>query len=360
MENPPPEPLSPTDHGENTRIATPTLIPIDPISAQSIATTTATTTTSEAGSTSDMGGMTEAESLARSKSTKRLLARPTGEGLIIDTEPTTEDDERLHAIVGQHLAVTPAITGAPVLPSPVDPATPSSAFNNASPLNQVQSISMDDGGSNAAIPAANRQSLASFATSTTLANSSDPFSNGIGPLDDVPGQMKEEPATTASSHFNLMGADVSNDVYKWHEKEQRRQMLGDRSQTFHATPTTDDPDIANIKAPGGFRRHFVQTDAAARGEPAPILLTKSFIHFLGRFNMYEMDHFAGENFHSIPRRSIVVPKDVNMRRKSLSETLHSERKVYHPGQLVAEDEEVIEEPEEKISFGSAVGMLFKT
>ncbi|KAG0284232.1 neutral amino acid transporter [Linnemannia gamsii] len=360
MDNPPPGPLSPTDHGENTHIATSATTPIDPTSAQSIAATTATTTASDAGSTADTEGMTEAKSLARSKSTKRLLARPTGETLTINTKPTVEDDERLHAIVGQHLAVTPTISGAPALPSPGGPTTPSSAFNNASPLNPVQPISLDDGGSNAAISSANRQSLSSFATSTTLANSSDPFNNGVGPLDDVPGQIKEEPTNSASSHFNLLGADVSNDVYKWHEKEQRRQMLGDRSQTFHATPTTDDPDIANIKAPGGFRRHFVQTDAVARGEPAPILQTKSFIHFLGRFNMYEMDHFAGENFHSIPRRSIVVPKDVDKRRKSLSETLHSERKVYHPGQLVAEDEEVIEEPEEKISFGNAVGMLFKT
>lgn len=353
--------LSPTDHGEGTRIASTNSTPIDSASAQSMTNTT-TTTTTDAADTIDTKELTEAESLARSKSTKRLLARPTHEGLTINTKPAIQDDERLHAIVGQHLAVTPTIPEATVMSSPVAPPTPSTVHNLASPLNPVQRISMDDVGSDIARTAANRQSLASFATSTTLAAPSDPMSNGAsgGPLDDATGLMKEEPAAAASSHFNLLGADVSNDVYKWHEKEQRRQMLGGRSQTYHAAPTSDDPDIANIKAPGGFRRHFMQADAAARGEPAPHLPTKSFIHFLGLFNMYEMDHFAGENFHSIPRRSIVVPKDADKRRKSLSETLHSNRKVYHPGQPIDDDEMVIEEPDELISFGKAVGMLFKT
>ncbi|KAG0378311.1 neutral amino acid transporter [Mortierella sp. AD032] len=318
-----------------------------------------TASTAAAVDTIDANEMTEAESLARSKSTKRLLTRPTRDGLTINTTtaPAISEEERLHAIVGQHLAFTPVIPEAASLPSPVLPSTPSTAYNLSSPLNP-QRISMDDGG-NTARTAANRQSLASFATSTTLATPSDVMNNngGSSSKDDSSAMMIEEPA--ASSHFNLLGADVSNDVYKWHEKEQRRQMLGGRSQTFHAAPTDDDPDIANIKAPGGFRRHFIQQDAAARGEPAPQLSTKSFIHFLGHFNMYEMDHFAGENFHSIPRRSIVVPKDLDKRRKSLSETLHSTRKVYHPGQPLGEDEEVIEEPEEKISFAKAVGMLFK-
>ncbi|KAF9079611.1 hypothetical protein BGX23_003600, partial [Mortierella sp. AD031] len=351
MENPPVGPLSPTDHGEGTRISTPTAATnsIDPTVAQS-------STASTAGDGIDTSA--EADSLARSKSTKQLLARPTREGLVINTDPVISNDERLHAIVGQHLSMAPTIPEATATPSSIVPATPSSAYNVASPLDPQQQISMDDGGVNMARSAAKRQSLASFATSTTLAEHTEPMTNG--PHDDSSGLTKEaaianEMPTGPTSHFNLQGADVSNDVYKWHEKEQRRQMLGGRSQTFHAAPSSDDPHIANIKAPGGFRRHFIQQDAATRGEPAPHLPTKSFIHFLGLFNMYEMDHFAGENFHSIPRRSIVVPKDMERRRLSLSETLHSSRKVYHPGQTIDEDEVVIEEPEEKISFSKANG-----
>ncbi|KAF9911036.1 neutral amino acid transporter [Linnemannia zychae] len=335
------------------KVKAPATTPVGPISDQP--TTTSTTITD----TIDSNSMTEAETLARSKSTKRLLARPTREALTINTtaSPAISEDERLHAIVGQHLAMTPTIPEATALPSPVIPPTPSTAYNLSLPLNP-QRVSMEDGSSTPQATT-NRHSLASFATSTTLATPSDPMNNkGSSSNDDSTELMKEEPV--ASSHFNLLGADVSNDVYKWHEKEQRRQMLGGRSHTFHATPTNEDPDITNIKAPGGFRRHFIQQDAAARGEPVPQLATKSFIHFLGLFNMYEMDHFAGEDFHSIPRRSIVVPKDLDKRRKSLSETLHSNRRVYHPGQPLEDDEEVIEEPEEKISFSKAVGMLFKS
>jgi proton-coupled amino acid transporter len=75
--------------------------------------------------------------------------------------------------------------------------------------------------------------------------------------------------------------------------------------------------------------------------------------------MREFDRFAGEDFHSIPRRSIVVPKDMDKRRLSMVESLAS-RRYFVPGEHLKEDEEAIEAPEEKISFSKAVGMLFKT
>lgn len=151
---------------------------------------------------------------------------------------------------------------------------------------------------------------------------------------------------------------MSNDVYKWHEKETRAKL--NRAQTYHTPMNVDeDPEIANIKAPGGFRRHYIQQDAATRGQPAPHMPTKSFIHFLGMFNMYDMDHFAGENFHSIPRRSIVVPKDAEKRRQSLARVDTSQRRIFM-GEELEEDEEVIEEPDEKIGFSKTLGMLFKS
>ncbi|KAI7818085.1 transmembrane amino acid transporter protein-domain-containing protein [Gamsiella multidivaricata] len=154
---------------------------------------------------------------------------------------------------------------------------------------------------------------------------------------------------------------MSNDVYKWHEKEARQQV--NRAQTYHAPqPSVGSANISHIKAPGGFRRHFLQHDAAARGDPAPHIPTKSFIDFLGLFNMYEFEHFAGENFRQTPRRSIVVPKDLERRRKSFVEAEETGEglKYFRQGQEIEEDETVIEEPEEQISFSKAVGMLFKT
>lgn len=63
-----------------------------------------------------------------------------------------------------------------------------------------------------------------------------------------------------------------------------------------------------------------------------------------------------KTFCSIPRRSIVVPRDLEKRRKSLAETVKSDRKMFTPGHEMDEDEVVIEE---KISFSKAVGMLFQ-
>ncbi|KAF9186575.1 neutral amino acid transporter [Haplosporangium sp. Z 767] len=283
----------------------------------------------------------DADGVARAKSTKRLLEKPSIEAPTIDTTPSS-DNEQLHAIVGQHLVLTPAASmqSADHPRSPYSPSVPmfASTEHGHSQYGESSGPAMD----------VSNDSLDHF----NQPSHTTPMSERIGPLDMVP----ERNGPDSSSHFNLLGADVSNDVYKWHEKEQRRQ--AGRAQTYHA-PATDDPDISNIKVPGGFRRHFVQQDAAARGAPTPHL-TESFIHFLGLFNMYEIDHFAGENFHSIPRRSIVVPKDLEKRRHSLADTVKSNRKVFTPGQVVEEDEVVIEEPEEKISFSKAVGMLFKT
>ncbi|KAG0266856.1 neutral amino acid transporter [Mortierella polycephala] len=286
----------------------------------------------------------DADGVARAESTKRLLENPSREGLTIDTTPSPYNGQ-LHAIVGQHLVLTPT--------SSMQSTDQSRSYSPSAPT----AVSADHGHfqhGESSDPATDvsGNNLGHFdqPSYTTLTP------ERIGPMDTEPEKNGSSSIPDSSSYFNLLGADVSNDVYKWHEKEQRRQI--DRAQTYHA-PTTDDPDISNIKVPGGFRRHFVQQDAATRGAPAPHL-TESFIHFLGLFNMYEIDHFAGENFHSIPRRSIVVPKDLEKRRHSLAETVKSERKIFIPGQTVEEDEIVIEEPEEKISFSKAVGMLFKT
>ncbi|GJJ69624.1 solute carrier family 36 (proton-coupled amino acid transporter) [Entomortierella parvispora] len=280
-----------------------------------------------------------AAGVSRSKSTKRLLAKPDSQKLSINTTPIP-DDNQLHAIVGQHLAITPTIPEVPTLLSP-SATSPGGVFGGSP---KAVSLSVDTTGLPGVTP---DSSTIHSAASAHLSDSNLLQSDNASSAFETP------------SHFNLQGADVSNDVYKWHEKETRAKL--NRAQTYHHAPTSidEDTDIANIKAPGGFRRHFIQQDAATRGQPAPQLPTKSFIHFLGMFNMYEMDHFAGENFHSIPKRSIVVPKDAEKRRQSLARTDTSHRRIFM-GEELEEDEEVIEEPEEKIGFSKALGMLFKS
>ncbi|KAF9287142.1 neutral amino acid transporter [Mortierella alpina] len=262
--------------------------------------------------------------ISRSISTRRLQASPSSENLY-DGPTAVLDDEHLHAIVGQHLVITPTLPEMEeILSLPSDPC---------------------DDGMNTQMPTVERKRSPSSTTTATTSDKS------------VTETSATDGSATLNSHFQLQGGADANDVYKWHEKQTRRQ-LGPRSHTYHA-PVNQDPIIENMKAPGGFRRHYMQHDAATRGEPAPLLPTKSFIHFLGIFNMYEIDNFAGEKFKSIPRRSIVVPKDLEKRRLSRADTLGS-RRYFMPGEELKEDEEAIEEPEEKISFGKAVGMLFKT
>ncbi|KAG0290105.1 neutral amino acid transporter [Linnemannia gamsii] len=264
-----------------------------------------------------------ASEISRSMSTRRLQASHSAENLF-DGPPPVIDEEQLHSIVGQHLVMTP------VLPEADTPTPSTHSDSNLEVLN-------DSG---------NSQRRLSSVTATPTTSS-----------ETATDSTATDGSATLNSHFQLQGGADANDVYKWHEKQTRRQ-LGARSYTYH-TPPKNTMAIETMKAPGGFRRHYIQNEAVARGEPAPTLPTKSFIHFLGIFNMYEMDHFAGENFGSIPKRSIVVPKDAEKRRLSMADTLGS-RRYYMPGENLKEDEEAIEEPEEKLSFSKAVGMLFKT
>ncbi|KAF9185860.1 neutral amino acid transporter [Haplosporangium sp. Z 767] len=266
------------------------------------------------------------ETLARSKSTKRLLASSSLDDNIADSTVPVLDDLHLHAIVGQHLVIIPTRPEEEFIASGLSEHN-ETCPNDISTKNGIQ-----------------RSISSSSTTPTTSSNS-------------TTDSVVSDSTAILSSHFQLQGGADANDVYKWHEKQTRRR-LGARSYSYHA-PTSQDSAITTIKAPGGFRRHYIQQDAVARGELTPQLPTKSFIHFLGLFNMYEIDNFAGERFRSIPRRSIVVPKDLEARRLSMADTLAS-RRYFMPGEELKGDEEAIEEPEEKISFSKAVGMLFKT
>ncbi|KAG0330625.1 neutral amino acid transporter, partial [Podila humilis] len=344
-----------------------------------------TTTTTLASSSADAD-------VNRSRSTRRLLSP-----LAINTATAGPpvDEDQLLAIVGQHLAVTPTITGAedsfPSSPlsgkansdreriSPILGRLDASDAAGLSTSTLTPSTVIDMDGTTKPTTA----NGATIITTTTTTTTTEPVNQE---QQQQLQQQRQQGSPTPSegthsttaildspSHFQLQGGDAANEVYKWHAKETTRRQVN-RSQTYHGVSpsanqeegggTSAAADMVQMKTPGGFRRHFIKQDAAARGEPAPKLATKSFIHFLGLFNMYEMDHFAGENFHSIPRRSIIVPRDMEKRRMSLASVAEggvgAPKRYMHPGEHIDDDEEVIEEPEEKISFGKAVGMLFKS
>jgi proton-coupled amino acid transporter len=92
------------------------------------------------------------------------------------------------------------------------------------------------------------------------------------------------------SVHHLAGGAITHDIYKWAEENEqntRRQ----RSQSFHELRTgTLDPALANIRNPGGFRRHFVVDRAAKQGREPPHWMTRTFVDFLALYG-----HFGGED-----------------------------------------------------------------
>ncbi|KAF9116274.1 nuA3 HAT complex component nto1 [Mortierella sp. AM989] len=256
----------------------------------------------------------------RSKYTERLQTHPISEFHSDGSTPTL-NDEQLHAIVGQHLVLTPSSPG-------MGHAVPSGGEGS------------DSGSSND-----RTESSPSPVTTPEISKIS------------VEGNAIESSSATRDSHFRLQGGADANDVYKWHLK-QTRPKLGSRSYTYNA-PQDKDSAMSTIKAPGGFRRHFIKQDAFSRGDPAPQLPSNSFIHFLGLFSMYEIDHFAGEDLRATPRHSIVLPKGSEKRQSMMSDMFASKLNIITEDELQEEDE-TINVSEEKISFSQAVGMLFKT
>ncbi|KAG0233547.1 neutral amino acid transporter [Actinomortierella wolfii] len=304
----------------------------DKASTATLASSTVANSTTAGSSTTDNDIL-----VSRAKSTKRLMDKPLPE--LTASIPTPP--EHLHRIVGEHLAITPTIThSSDPFGTPVSPTSP---LGRTATTSSTQSFTNKPN---------EQQPVSSKETEGIEAAATNPADQAAS----IEASPRGSPVLDEPSHFQLQGGAETHDVYKWHAKEARRQ-LGPRMHTYHA-PRRSSDTMADIKAPGGFRRHFVQQDAAARGSQ-PKIHTKNFIQFLGMFSMYEYDHFAGENFHSVPRRSIIVPRDPEKRRLSLAGTIDSMRYLTE-GEKVEDDEIVMEEPEEKIGFGKAVAMLFKT
>lgn len=95
--------------------------------------------------------------------------------------------------------------------------------------------------------------------------------------------------------YHRPGGAVVDDIYKW-AQQNRAPGKRVRSESLHVPRTTTIDsfvDTSSIKEPGGFRRHFVQQQAADQGRPQPRAL-RSFIDFLSLYG-----HFAGEDLDDL-------------------------------------------------------------
>ncbi|MCJ1385249.1 neutral amino acid transporter [Xylographa soralifera] len=116
------------------------------------------------------------------------------------------------------------------------------------------------------------------------------------------------------SSLQLQGGDITRQVYRWAEDADAQSQTGGRGKrsksfnVFRPEPVSDTLDISTIKAPGGFRRNYLQRSAPSPsptrrmyGAPSrnqehvnqnrrrPKLFTANFIEFLTLYG-----HFAGE------------------------------------------------------------------
>lgn len=89
--------------------------------------------------------------------------------------------------------------------------------------------------------------------------------------------------------YNYPGGAIASDIYKWTNDVEGKHKRRNRSQSLQGARTID-PVLTTLRAPGGFRRHYVLTRAKRQGKQPPNFITKSFIDFLAMYG-----HFAGED-----------------------------------------------------------------
>ncbi|KAI9260543.1 transmembrane amino acid transporter protein-domain-containing protein [Phascolomyces articulosus] len=111
----------------------------------------------------------------------------------------------------------------------------------------------------------------------------------------VPSRHEEEyqsddNSSGITSVHQLPGGSITHGIYKWTEnvEQNRHQRKRTRSVVLQRNEPSD-PALANLRDPGGFRRHFVRARHQDNQKPSP-WMTKSFVEFLALYG-----HFGGED-----------------------------------------------------------------
>jgi proton-coupled amino acid transporter len=103
---------------------------------------------------------------------------------------------------------------------------------------------------------------------------------------------ESEDATFKNVH-QLPGGSIVDGIYKWAANVESQQMeRRTRSQSFSFPAARDVDDVASIRAPGGFRRHYVINKAAEQGKAPPNYITRNFFDFLCLYG-----NFGGEDLN---------------------------------------------------------------
>lgn len=99
--------------------------------------------------------------------------------------------------------------------------------------------------------------------------------------------------TFGSVSHNLLGGEVTRDIYAWHERNENPQRRR-RNSLPDVRGTRDDglTRASDLREPGVFRRHFLANQSSRRGVSASVVnnaLTRNFIDFLALYGYYGGD-----------------------------------------------------------------------
>ncbi|KAH4040535.1 hypothetical protein HBI09_029190 [Parastagonospora nodorum] len=182
------------------------------------------------------------------------------------------------------------------------------------------------------------------------------------------GRREEEEEDEEFSSLQLQGGDITRQIYRWSEQQQREEEAGrmQRSKSFHESRPRPDEHVLNIESirqPGGFRRNYLRR-AAGSPSPAPgpsgygsihqprqqpQVFTSNFLEFLTLYG-----HFAGE---SLEEDDEVLGPDEYFSSDALDSGEHSEDEAREYGEssgLLAPGKRRKRKPK-KTGNGSATG-----
>lgn len=95
--------------------------------------------------------------------------------------------------------------------------------------------------------------------------------------------LQQQQGYSFNTHHLLPSGFILDDLYKWTAHVEHVEQQRQRTQSISLPATrsaTTDPLLRSLKQPGGFRRHFVLTQALQQGKRPPNFVTSSFVEFL--------------------------------------------------------------------------------
>ncbi|KAJ3040130.1 neutral amino acid transporter [Rhizophlyctis rosea] len=119
-------------------------------------------------------------------------------------------------------------------------------------------------------------------------------------VQDIDEEDQGGPSNIGSVSHNLLGGDVTRDVYQWQEKQEKANhrrrnsepnLFGGRDMIREGSFNR----ASDFHTPGMFRRHFVRSKAQREGKRPPNMITGNFIDFLALYGFYGGDVYPSDD-----------------------------------------------------------------